>query len=104
RKRGRGRPVRQWAVQMPRRCHPDALAQLPLPELFALLGHEDADIAALAAEGLRNASGLGTLPGEQWLGLLEAPNPQTLDILCELMVRHLHPNAVSFAQALKLAC
>jgi hypothetical protein len=103
-KQARCRPVRQWAVQVLRRHHPDAMARLPLPELLALLGHEDPELAALAAEGLRQSPALGGLTVEDWLALLETANPQTLDLLCELMVRHLDGSAITLPRAVKLAC
>jgi hypothetical protein len=103
-KQARCRPVRQWAVQMLRRMHADALGRLPLPDLIALLNHEDADIAALAAAALRNATGLGTLNVEQWLALLGTTNSATIETLCELMVRYLQPGAIDLTQAVKLAC
>jgi hypothetical protein len=103
-KQARCRPVRQWAVQMLRRHHADALARLSLPELLPLLNHEDPDIAGMAAEALRSAPGLGLLNVDQWLALLDTTNPDTLELLCALMARHLHPDALNLGQALKLAC
>jgi hypothetical protein len=101
--RARCRPVRQWTIQMLQRHHPDALAQLPLSRLLALLAHEDPALAALAAEGLRKSPALAVLTLEQWLGLLDTANPLTLDVLCELMIARLDPATVTLAQAVRLA-
>ncbi len=97
------RPVRQWTIQMLRRHHPNALAQLPLPRLLAMLSHDDAELAALAAAGLRQSPAVASLTVEQWLGLIDSANPQALDILCELMFARIDPAAVTLEGALRLA-
>jgi hypothetical protein len=102
-KQARCRPVRQWAMQMLRRHHADAVARLPLPEILTLLGHEDAELSRFAAEALRQAPALASLSVEQWLALLDTTNPQTLDILCELMAQRLDANTITLEQAARLA-
>jgi hypothetical protein len=101
--RARCRPVRRWASQMLGRHQPDALAQLPLQRLLALLGHDDPELAALAAEALRHSSAAAALSVEQWLELLDTTNPQALDLLCELMVQRLDAATVTLEQAVRLA-
>ena len=100
----RCRPVLQWTIQMLRRHHPDAVARLPIDELLRLLTHEDAEVAQLAAEALRQSPALDALSVERWLELLDIANPQTLDLLCELMVQRLDANRVDLEQTVKLAC
>lgn len=102
-KEARCRPVRLWVIQMIRRHHLDALGRLTLEELLTLLGHEDPDVVALAVEALRGAPALSNVEVPRWLAFLETPNPQTLEILCELIATHLHPDRVSFDQAVRLA-
>ena len=102
-KQARCRPVRQWVIRLLRRDHATVLAGLPLVELLGLLAHEDAEVVALAAEALRGAVGLDTVSLERWLALLETPNVEVLDILCELMATHLRPDGVTFEQAVRLA-
>jgi hypothetical protein len=102
-KEGRCRPVRQWAIRLVRRDHGPFLSGLPLAELLALLGHEDAEVVALGAEALRGATGLERVSLDQWLHLLETPNPAVLEILCQLMVTHLRPEQVTLEQAVALA-
>jgi hypothetical protein len=99
----RCRPVRQWALFLLRRDHADWLAALALEELFGLLGNEDAEVAALAAELLRDRPELDSLPVERWLGLLETASPQALDVICELMAARLHPERLSWEQLIRLA-
>src|SRR5262249_47254662 len=103
-KEARCRPVRQWTIRLLRRDHQAVLAALPLVELLDLLAHPDVEVVALAAEALRNAPGLDDLNLDRWLALLEAPTPEALDILCELMSRHLHPDRASLDQAVRLGC
>jgi hypothetical protein len=103
-KGARCRPVRQWAIRMLRRHFPNALATLPLSELLVMLASEDAELSQLAVEALRQSPELGGLRADQWLELLEAANPQTLDVLCELMQQRLSATYVNLQQAVKLAC
>jgi hypothetical protein len=100
----RCRTVRQWAIHMLRRDHAAVLAGLPLEELFALLGHEDAEVVAFGVELLRSAPGVEDLPAERWLKLLETDDPQRLQVLCELMEARLQPERVMLAEAVRLAC
>ena len=41
---------------------------------------------------------------ERWLTLLDQANPQTLEMLCELLIQRLDAKSVSREQAVKLAC
>ncbi len=102
-KEARARAVRQWTIQMLKRHHADAVSRLPVPDLLAMLGHEDPEVSALAGEALRNAPGLDLLDVGQWLGLIQSANPMALDLLCGLMERHLNREKLTLAQALKLA-
>jgi hypothetical protein len=102
-KGARCRPVRQWAVGLLRRDHAEVLNSLTLEELVDLLGSEDPDVVALAAEVIRARPELDALAVERWLGLLERANPQALDVLCELAEARLHPERVTLGQAVGLA-
>lgn len=102
-KKARCRPVRQWVIRLIQRDHGAVLARLPLVELLELLTHEDSDVVLLAAEALRQAPGLDALSLERWLQLLETPQPMALDILCELMAKHIRADRLTLAQAVQLA-
>lgn len=99
----RSRPVRQWAIQMLKREHPEALPSLPLEQLIAWLSHPAAEMVALAAELLKTGPGLGSVGVERLLQLLTNASPETLDMLCELVGAHLRPEQVSVTQAVELA-
>jgi hypothetical protein len=101
--RARCRPVRQWTIQMLRRHHPDALARLPVPRFIALLSHDDPELAALAAEALRQSQAAASLAPDEWLALLDRANPQTLDVLCDTLTARIDPARVGFSEALRLA-
>jgi hypothetical protein len=103
-KEARCRPVRQWAIHFIRLDPAKFRAAAPLEEWLGLLFHEDAETAALAAEMLRDAPGMGDLSLERWLQLLETPNATALEVLCELIAAHVRPERVSLEQALHLAC
>jgi hypothetical protein len=99
----RCRPVRRWVIGLIRRDHATLLSSLPLADLLALLGHEDAEVVALAAEALKTAAGLDRLPLESWLALLETPNPAALEILCGLITTYFPGEKVTLEQAVWVA-
>jgi hypothetical protein len=98
----RSRPVRQWAMAWIK-DNPEARAALTLEELLGLLGRDDAEIVAFASESLRSAEGLDAIGPERWLALAETTNPAALDVISELMARHLPPEHLTFAQLVRLA-
>lgn len=97
------RPVRQWVLRLIQREHGQLFAGLPLVELLALLSHDDAEVAAAAAEALRQAPGLDRLTVDRWLELLETPQPAAIEAICELMTAHLKPERLRLDQAVQLA-
>jgi hypothetical protein len=99
----RCRPVRQWAVHLIRRDPAAVLRHLPLSEVLDLLLHPDEDVVTLAGETLQRTPGLDMVPLERWFALLETPNPTALDIICDLMARHVRPEQVSSADRVRLA-
>lgn len=98
------RPVRQWAMQLLRKDHADALTKIPLRQLIMLLSHEDEDLAQFAAESLAASSDLSRITADEWLQLLETSSPQTLDALSEMMSKHLDPAQLSLTQIVDLSC
>jgi len=100
----RCRPVRQWAIHWLRRDAAKVRDAATLDEWLGLLFHDDSEVAALAAEMLRDAPGLERLSVERWLDLLETPNVLALEILCELIVAHVRPERVNPEEAVRLAC
>ena len=101
--RGGCRPVRQWAARLVRGDLAAVAAVMSLEELLAWLGHDDAEVVDLAAELLRNAPGLDALSADRWLELAETSNPAALELICELMERHLRPESLSLAEAVRMA-
>ncbi len=97
------RPVRQWAIQLLRRDHPDVLTSLQLDLLLRWLGHDSPEMVSLAAELLRGGPALATLSFAQWLRLLETTNPTILEILAGLVAEHFPPERVTLLQAAALA-
>jgi len=98
--RGGCRPVRQWAARVVRS---DLAAAVSLDELLGWLGHEDTEVVDLAAELLRSAPGLDDLSADRWLELAETPNPAALELIFALMERHLRPETLTLAQAVRMA-
>lgn len=97
------RTVCLWAAKMLRRHFPDRLAKLTLDELLAWLVADNAVLNDLAVEYLERAGGLEKIPVERWLRLVEEAKPDLLDRICELVARAVKPEAVNFADAVRLA-
>jgi hypothetical protein len=97
----RCRPVRQWAVQMVRR-HDSARATIGLEDLFKLVAHDDPDVLSLAVELFRDAKGLETLDVERWLELVDRARPAALEVIVELMRRHVNATRLTIAQVVRL--
>jgi hypothetical protein len=99
----RSRTVRRWAI---RRVEADPALHrpaLPLSGWIGLLGHDDPEVVALAAEMLDGLEGLDALGVDQWLALAESTHPVALEAVCELVGRHVRPEEVTLDQATRLA-
>lgn len=101
-KDARCRTVRQWAMFYLKRGN--VLASLSADELLALLAHQDADVALLAADALLQAAGLEKLTFEAWLAVLDSANAATLDLVSALVNKHWAAERVTLEQAVQLAC
>jgi hypothetical protein len=97
------RPVRQWAVRLIRRDHDAVLHGLSQEELFGWLSHDDPEVVALAVEVLRSLPDLTVLGVDRLVGLLDEPNPETVEVLCDLLRDRLDASRVTLAQAARLA-
>ncbi len=99
---GRCRTVRQWAIQMVRR-NESARAAIGVEDLFELVVHEDSDVVTLAVELFRSVKGVEAIGVERWLELAEKANPAALDVIVELMQRHVNAQRLTLAQVVRLA-
>jgi hypothetical protein len=98
------RPVRRWAIGLLKRDHAAVLAALPAGTLVGWLAHPSPEMVAFGVELLRaRPGGLGSLPLEQWLALLEQAPPEALDHLLGLLGDHLRSAARSVGPAVRLA-
>ncbi|HEY8504123.1 MAG TPA: hypothetical protein VIL46_06040 [Gemmataceae bacterium] len=97
------RAVRQWAIQMLRREHPDALPNVPVEKLIEWLGHRSPEMVSLAVELLKAGGKLESVRPERLLRLLRGAPAETLELLCELAAGALKPEQVTIAQAVELA-
>ena len=99
----RCRPVRGWTIRMIRRNPAAVTPFIALEERLLLLASDDPDVAALAADLLRDDPILAKSPIELWLSLLETASPAALEIVCGLIERWVAPDRVTLAQAIQLA-
>jgi len=96
------RPIRVWAVRMLETREPLREA-LSVESLFELLGHADPAVVNFAATTLRNMPGVESVPLNRWLALLDAEDPQVLELVCGLMTERLGPERISVGDAVRLA-
>lgn len=99
----RSNAVRQWALQLLRRDVLPSLAGVPLAVARRLLDHPSPEAQALGAELLERSEGLATLPIGDWLQLLQGRSPEAVGRVCALVVKHVAPDRLSWAQCLELA-
>lgn len=96
----RCRPVRNWTVQMIRNHLAAVLPVFPLEERLGFLGHDDAEVAALAADLLRDDPRLADVQVDRWLALVDGASVDSIDTLCALIERWVPAERVSLTQAL----
>jgi hypothetical protein len=101
--RARSRTVVRWAVRRIEVDPSKALASYPLEGWIGLLGHDDPEVVGLAAEVLRGAGGLDAFGADRWLALVESSSPAALEVVCELVGRHVRPEEVTLEQAARLS-
>jgi hypothetical protein len=99
----RCRPVSMWACQMLRKNFPDRFAQVTLEELLDWITSPNTVLNELALELLESRGWLERIPVEQWLRMTEDARPELLDRICELVLRAVKPEQVTFASAVQFA-
>jgi hypothetical protein len=97
------RAVSLWALKMLRRHFPERLGRVETPELLRWLVAENAVLNDLALELLQSRGGLEKIPAEEWLKLIEAARPDLMDRICDMILRSVKAEQVSFADAVRLA-
>jgi hypothetical protein len=99
----RCRAVSLWASKMLRRHFPDRLGRVETRELLRWLVAENAVLNDLALELLQSRGGLDSVPVDEWLRLTQAARPDTMDRICDLILRAVKPEQVPFTDAVRLA-
>ena len=96
------RLVRLWAMQLFQREHLNHTVELNF--ILTLLDHEDGEVQQFGAKLLETSGGLGTLPVEAWLKLLQTKNEDALQRLCDAFAKHVAGDRLTLAQSVELAC
>jgi hypothetical protein len=97
------RLVREWAMELLRSYHQEALSELTPEEVMVMLDHDAVDVQEFGAELLQTATGLAKTPLTVWLKLIETRNPTALAVICDLMKEHVSAERLSLDQMLDLA-
>ena len=98
------RTVRVFVIGILRREYQEELRGLSLPRVRPLLASPHEEVQTFVAELLRNVSGLENLSIHAWLGLLRIENDAALELLCEVVQRHVTPARLALADCVALAC
>jgi len=99
----RSRTVQRWARLVIERDFSTELRGVPVDRLLILLrsGSEEAEALSLAA--LRGSSELDKVGVSTWLELLALRNLDTVQQVCALVEKHVHPGRLALAQCVELA-
>lgn len=100
---GKCRTVSLWAARMLQRNFPDRLGKVTRDELLDWLVAENDVLNDLAIDLLERCGGLEKVPVYRWLKITEATRSELLDRICEIVLRVVKPEQVSFADAIRLA-
>lgn len=99
----KSRLVRVWAIELLQRDHAEHLSELGMETILELIDHDDEDVQNFAAHALQSVRGLETTPLTVWLRLIETGSPAALDVVCDVMRRHVTPDRLSLDQMLDIA-
>lgn len=103
-KKAQSRTVRSFALDLLRLEYASSLHTLPVLRLRALLLSPHEEVQSFAAELLRDARDIHLLPIADWVDLLTVQSPAALEIVCELVAKHVSPSRLSLADAVALGC
>jgi hypothetical protein len=103
-KKAQSRTVRAFVLDVLRRDYASSLHTIPVLRLRALLLSPHEETQTFAAELLRNARDIHLLPIADWLELLAIETPTALDIVCQLVAKHVSPSRLSLADCVALGC
>jgi hypothetical protein len=99
----KSRAVRQWAIKLLKRLHPDWIEQQSTEMFLKLADHNDPDLSAFGFDLLDNAPDLNSIPVESWLARLDGDDLEKLTRYSTLLMRRLDPARVSRDDAIRLA-
>ncbi len=95
--------VRVWAMELLQRDHQQAIHQIDLKILVALLKHSDTRVQEFTSQLFRDHQGLGSMTVSAWLELMAQSDRSLLPMICEAMTRHVATARLDNAQLLALA-
>ncbi len=98
----KSRTVRAWARQLLERDAGAYLEKLPMARVRELLKSAHDDVQTFGAARLKTVTGVESLPIAEWLELLALENPEVVPLVCEAVVKHVHPDRLTLSQCLEL--
>lgn len=103
-KKAQSRTVRAFALDLLRTEYALSLHTIPILRLRALLLSPNEEVQTFAAELLQSARDIHLLPIADWLELLTVESPAALEIVCDLVAKHVSPSRLSLADCVALGC
>lgn len=103
-KKAQSRTVRAFALELLRGQYLGALHTIPVLRIRALLLSPYEEVQTFAAELLRKARDIHKLPIADWLELMTVETPVALEIVCELVAKHVLPSRLNLADCVALGC
>lgn len=96
--------VRQWAIELIQSIGKEALAEIDVSDLIAMLGHTDTRVHEFAMELFQSHSGLANMRVDRWLALLDEASPGVLATICDAMKLHVTPDRLDSQELIRLSC
>lgn len=97
------RVVRAWSMQLIRAHHRDRLTDIAPQALLSLLDHPDEEVQQFGADLLSTATGLERFPLATWLVMLKTRNLTALQLITDVMRRHVTAERFELPQLIELA-
>ena len=97
------RLVRVWAMELLQRDHQQAISQIDMTILVAMLKHSDARVHQFASHLFRDHLGLASMTVSAWLEVVKQSDRSLLPMICEAMTKHVASARLDNPQLLLLA-
>lgn len=103
-KKAQSYTVRSFALTLLQTEYASQLGSIAPLRLRALLLSPHEEVQNFAANLLKSARDIHLLPVADWLDLLKVESPTALEVVCELVKKHVTPGRLTLAECVALGC